>query len=330
MKRAHSPDPATTLPKTRIRALGVMALKGSMDPAMSIVRDFSKAHPEIKVYLNDYLRPYANKHLHPTTDAFLGSRVDVLLSLGGDGTFLNAARLVGGEKVPVLGVNLGRVGFLADASLENLREILDELLRNKYTLRRRMLLAIEHLRPSTHFDKLSAAPLRGHGLKKVFQDIVLNEVAFAGEMGGQMVELSVSANDVFLTGYRVDGLLVSTPTGSTAYSLSAGGPIIHPSGNSILLTPMNPASLSVRPLVLPDFMQLEVKSLMGKDKVAGLYVDGRHRCQLQSGDVVRIWKNPEGLKVIRPQETAYFHSLRTKLGWTGNRDTSAPLGDRVQ
>ncbi len=302
MKNTYPPDPATSLPKSRIRALGVLALKGDMDEAMGIVRDFAMEHPEVKVYLSDYLRPYAGKWLRPQTDAFLGSRVDALLSLGGDGTFLNAARLVRGEKIPVLGVNLGRVGFLADVSIDNLRRILDELLRNEYTLRRRMLLAIEHWR----------------GRKKLSGDIVLNEAAFAS-MDGQIVELSVFTNGVFLTEYHADGLLVSTPTGSTAHSLSAGGPIIHPSGNSILLTPMNPASLSMRPLVLPDFMELEVKSLMGGGKAVGLYVDGRHRCRLRLGDVVRIRKNPEGLNIIRPQGISYFHSLRTKLGWTGSR-----------
>ncbi len=305
MKRARAADPAITLPQSSIRSLGVMALKGRMDAAMDVVRAFALDHPEVKVYLNGYLKSYADRRMKPQTDAFLGSKVDALLSLGGDGTFLTAARLVRGEKVPILGVNLGRVGFLADASLDNLRKILEELLRRDYTLRRRMLLGIEHWR----------------GKKMLFQDIALNEIAFAGEMGGQMVELSVSARGRFLTEYRVDGLLVSTPTGSTAYSLSAGGPIIHPSGNSILLTPMNPASLSVRPLVLPDSMEIEVKNHMGEGKTVNLYVDGRHRRSFQPGDVIKLHKHPEGLRIIRPQDSSYFNSLRTKLGWTGSRDS---------
>src|SRR5262249_48880500 len=147
-----------------IRSLGVMALKGRMDRAMHIVRDFAQRHPGVKVFVNSYLKTYADKNLRPKNDAFLGSEVDVLLSLGGDGTFLTAARLVRGEKVPILGVNLGRVGFLADASLDNLGQILEELLRHDYTLRRRMLLEVEHWR----------------GKKLLFKDIVLNEVAFSG------------------------------------------------------------------------------------------------------------------------------------------------------
>src|SRR6185295_3162101 len=107
----------------------------------------------------------------------------------------------------------------------------------------------------------------------------------------------------FLTEYRVDGLLVSTPTGSTAYSLSAGGRIIHPSGNSILLTPMNPASLSVRPLVLPDFMEIEIQCHVGGDPATNLFVDGRRHVRLHTNDVVRIRKHPEGLRIIRPQSS---------------------------
>lgn len=314
MKPKRILDPAISLPESNIRSLGVIALKGRMDKAMEIVGVFAEAHPDVKVYLNDYLKFHAGKRMKTQSDAFLGSKVDVLLSLGGDGTFLAAARLVRGEKVPVLGVNMGRVGFLADVPLMNLRQSLEELLRRDYTLRRRMLLEIEHWR----------------GKKKLVQDIALNEAAFAGTVGSRMVELSVSANGRFLTEYRVDGLLVSTPTGSTAYSLSAGGPIIHPSGNSILITPMNPASLSVRPLVLPDFMEIEVQCHVGSDPATNLFIDGRRHVRLHTNDVVRIRKHPEGLRIIRPQSSSYFDSLRTKLGWTGSRDASTTLGDRVQ
>src|SRR5690606_11179642 len=153
------------------------------------------------------LRPQAGKGLGVKSDAFLAANVDALLSLGGDGTFLTAARLAHPRGIPVLGVNLGRTGFLADASLGNLAVILGELLRRDYSLRHRMVLEVEHARAG----------------KVLMRDVALNEAAFAGVMGGHMAELEVRAGGQFLTGYRVDGLLVSTPTGSTAYSLSAGG-----------------------------------------------------------------------------------------------------------
>jgi NAD+ kinase len=307
-------DSFVSKPEGDIRTLGVFALKGDPGPALDIVRAFAAAHPEVRVCLNGTLRPYARKGLRVHTDAYLGAQVDALLSLGGDGTFLTAARLAHGHGIPVLGVNLGRTGFLADVSLGNLGAIVEDLLRRDYTLRSRMLLQVDHLRRARQGDRQG---------KLLFRDIALNETAFAGLMGAQMAELEVKANGRFLTGYRVDGLLVSTPTGSTAYSLSAGGPIVHPSANSLLLTPMNPASLSVRPVVLPDSMVIEVRNTSGTGaggKPVNIFADGRERGVLKPGDVVRIRKHPVRLSIIRPHGSSYFDALRNKLGWTGDRD----------
>ncbi|MCD6025173.1 MAG: ATP-NAD/AcoX kinase [Fibrobacteria bacterium] len=289
-------------PDRDIRSLGVVALKGNIGPAVAVLRAFAAAHPEIKVYLNGRMREQAGKGLAVRGDAFLASKVDALLALGGDGTFLAAARLAHANNIPVLGVNLGRVGFLADVSLENLGSILEDLLRRRYTLRHRMVLDVEHWR----------------GRKRLLRDIALNEVAFTGLMGGQMLELDVRASGSFLTAYRVDGLLVSTPTGSTAYSLSAGGPIVHPAANTLLLTPMNPGSLSVRPLLLPDSMDIEVRNIAKAGRPPNLFSDGRSRGTVLSGDRVRIARHPDRLRIIRPQGSSYFDSLRNKLGWTGN------------
>jgi NAD+ kinase len=289
-------------PDRDIRTLGVFALKGDARAAVRIVRDFADAHPGVRVHLNGYLKPLAGRGLQAKSDAFLATKVDALLSLGGDGTFLTAARLGHARGIPVLGVNLGRTGFLADASLENLGVILDELSRRDYSLRHRMVLEVEHAR----------------GRKILLREVALNEAAIAGLMGGQMAELEVRAGGQFLTGYRVDGLLVSTPTGSTAYSLSAGGPIVHPSTNSLLITPMNPASLSVCPVVLPDSMEIEIRNT-AVDSL-NLFVDGRTRSELRAGDVVRVRKHPQRLHIIRPKGSSYFDSLREKLGWTGDMD----------
>ncbi len=297
-------DTFVTPPDREIRSLGVFALKGDAGPALEVVRAFAEAHPGVKVHLNTYLKPHAGRGLRVRSDAWLVANSDALLSLGGDGTFLTAARLAHGRGIPVLGVNLGRVGFLADVSLEDLGAILADLTRREYSLRNRLVLEVEHLR----------------GRKVVQRDVALNEAAFAGTLGSQMATLSVEANGSFLTDYRVDGLLVSTPTGSTAYSLSAGGPIVHPSANSILLTPLNPASLSVRPLVLPDSMEIVIRN---KTEVGGplrFFADGRLRGELREGDSVRIRRHPERLRIIRPKGSSYFDSLRNKLGWTGDRD----------
>ncbi|HLU69505.1 MAG TPA: NAD(+)/NADH kinase [Fibrobacteria bacterium] len=308
---APGPDDFVSEPVADIRTLGVVALKGDAGPALEIVRAFAQAHPEVRVYLNGYLRPHAGRGLTVQPDAVLATKVDALLSLGGDGTFLTAARLGHARGIPVLGVNLGRTGFLADASLDNLASILEDLMVRAYTLRHRLVLQVEQRR----------------GAKTLFRDIALNEVAFAGLMGGQMAELEVKANGQFLTTYRVDGLLVSTPTGSTAHALSAGGPIIHPATHSLLLTPMNPASLSVRPLILPDAMAIEVRhagelATGGKKARASvnIFADGRIHGALRSGDVVRITRHSDRLHIIRPRGATYFEALRNKLGWTGDRD----------
>lgn len=296
-------DPHISYPEKDVKSIGVIAFAGNMAPAMDILARWAEENPRIAVYLNESLKPFANKRMKVKPDAFLRARVDLLLSLGGDGTFLSASRLVRGENPPILGVNLGRVGFLADLTLDDLHRVLDEILRREYSLRRRMLVQVEVYR----------------GRTRVQHDIALNDVAITGQMGHQMVDLRVTAQGRFLTDYWVDGLIVSTPTGSTAYSLSAGGPIIHPSADSILLTPMNPTSLSVRPLILPDYMLISVRSNMDRGKQVRMFVDGRNQFELKPEHLILIRKHPEGIRLVRPKGSSYFDSLRNKLGWTGSR-----------
>lgn len=298
-------DPHITYPEKDIRSIGVVAFSGNMSAAMDTLHRWAEENTGIRVYINAYLKPFAGAGIKVRPEAFLSAKVDLLLSLGGDGTFLSAARMVRGAGTPILGVNLGRVGFLADVTLENLHRILDEILRREYSYRRRMLVKVEIWR----------------GRNRILEDIALNDVAITGQMGYQMVDLRVSAQGRFLTDYWVDGLIVSTPTGSTAYSLSAGGPIIHPSADSILLTPMNPTSLSVRPLVLPDYMTVTVRTNMGRDQDVNMFVDGRNQFKLLPEHTVIIRKHPEGICLVRPKGASYFDSLRNKLGWTGTRHT---------
>jgi NAD+ kinase len=296
-------DPHISYPEKDVRSIGVLAFSGDMAAAMDILRRWAEDNPRIKVHLNGFLRPFAGGALTVKPESFLSAKVDLLLSLGGDGTFLSAARMVRAAGTPILGVNLGRVGFLADVTLESLHRILDELLRREYSYRRRMLLSVEVWK----------------GRQRLLEDIALNDVAIAGQMGYQMVDLRVSAQGRFLTDYWVDGLVVATPTGSTAYSLSAGGPIIHPSEDCILLTPMNPTSLSVRPLVLPDYMTVAVRSNMARDREVNMFVDGRNQFRLLPEHTVIIRKHSEGIRLVRPKGASYFESLRNKLGWTGTR-----------
>lgn len=296
-------DHHITYPHKAVRSIGVVAFAGNMAPAVDLLNQWAEENPSIKVYANGFLKPFARGAIQAKPDAFLRSKVDLLLSLGGDGTFLSTARMVRGATTPILGVNLGRVGFLADVTLDSLHRILDEILRREYSYRRRMLVEVEVFR----------------GNEKLLDDLAMNDVAFTGQMGRQMVDLRVTAQGRFLTDYWVDGLLVSTPTGSTAYSLSAGGPILHPSADSLLLTPMNPTSLSVRPLILPDYMQISVRSNLGRDQEVNMFVDGRNRFMLKPEHTVIIRKHKHGVVLVRPKGSSFFESLRSKLGWTGSR-----------
>ncbi|MDB5047064.1 MAG: ppnK [Fibrobacteres bacterium] len=299
-----------TYPDRDVRCFGVVAFAGNMAPAMDILNRWAEENPSISIFINEYLKPFAHDGIKAKPDSFLRSKVDLLLSLGGDGTFLSAARLVRGAATPILGVNLGRVGFLADVTLDNLSRILDEILRREYSYRKRMLVEVEVYK----------------GTKRLLQDIAMNDVAFTGQMGHQMVDLRVTAQGRFLTDYWVDGLLVSTPTGSTAYALSAGGPIIHPSADSLLLTPMNPTSLSVRPLILPDYMLVSVRSNLGRNMEVNMFVDGRNQFKLKPEHTVLIRKHKEGVRLVRPKGSSYFDALRSKLGWTGSRRSRDAAG----
>jgi NAD+ kinase len=296
-------DSHITYPERDVRSIGVVAFSGNMGPALDILNRWADENPGINVYINDYLKPFAGNGLKAKPESFLSSKVDLLLSLGGDGSFLSAARLVRGARTPILGVNLGRVGFLADVTLDDLPRILDEIQRREYSYRKRMLIQVEVYDQS----------------RLLLEDIAMNDVAFAGQMGHQMVDLRVTAQGRFLTDYWVDGLLVSTPTGSTAYAMSAGGPIIHPSADSILLTPINPTSLSVRPLVLPDYMLVGVRSNLGRTSEVNMFVDGRIQFKLTPKHTVLIRRHKEGVRLVRPKGSSYFESLRSKLGWTGSR-----------
>lgn len=309
---AISIDDHISEPQKDIRSIGIIAFAGDMAPAMEILKQWATHNPTIHFYLNQFLKPFASSRFQFKSDEFLRSKVDLLLSLGGDGTFLSTARLVCGKRVgkssttsspPILGVNLGHVGFLADVALESLSRILDEIQKRDYSFRKRMLLKVEVFK----------------GKQKLLEDIALNDVTFTGQMGHQMVDLRVTAQGRFLTDYWVDGLLVSTPTGSTAYSLSAGGPIIHPSADSLLITPMNPTSLSVRPLILPDYMTISLSSNMGRGKEVNVFIDGRNQFKLKPEHRVEICKHFEGVILVRPIGSSYFDSLRNKLGWTGSR-----------
>jgi NAD+ kinase len=228
----------------------------------------------------------------------LARESDLLLVLGGDGTLLAAARVAAQRGIPILPINMGSLGFLTSFTLEEMFPALEETLAGRSSLSERIMLCAELHRAGQVIDG-----------QRVLNEAVINKGALA-----RMIELELKIDGAFVCRYRADGLIVATPTGSTAYSLSAGGPIVHPSVESLIITPICPHTLSDRPLVLRDSSSIEV-SLSGDAESVFLTLDGQKGIPMQSGDRLRIVRAPERLKLIQPPRKSYFDILRSKLKW---------------
>lgn len=228
----------------------------------------------------------------------LAGEVDLMLVLGGDGTMIATARMIGDQEVPVLGVNYGGLGYLAEFRIEELYSALESILSGNYRLDRRVMLAVELLR-----DDVSLTTNR------VLNDVVINKSALA-----RIIEIEASFNGQFVNSFRADGLIVSTPTGSTAYNLSAGGPVIFPSMNAVVITPICPFTLSNRPIVVPDNADIELILKTDHEEVA-LTLDGQVGFPLKAGDRVAIRKSRTTFNLIQPSNRNYFDVLRDKLRW---------------
>ncbi len=225
---------------------------------------------------------------------------DLIIVLGGDGTLLSAARLVAGSKrnVPLFGVNLGTLGFMAEVSLTELYESLEKAIAGRLRSEERMMLSATIIRGGRKLSEYTA-----------LNDAVVNKGTLA-----RMVELDVSVGDDHLTSIRADGLILATTTGSTAYSLSAGGPIIHPTIHCMVLTPICPHTLSNRPIVIPDSSVVRMK-LLSQSEGVSLSLDGQVMEQIIRGDIVEIRKAKYRVKMIKHPTKDYYEILRTKLKW---------------
>jgi NAD+ kinase len=223
---------------------------------------------------------------------------DLLLVLGGDGTLLAAARVAAPRGIPILPINMGSLGFLTSFRLEELYPALEEILAGRLTISERVMLHAELQRGDKILDK-----------QTVVNEVVINKGALA-----RMIELELSIDRDFVCRYRADGLIVASPTGSTAYSLSAGGPIVHPSVESFIITPICPHTLSDRPVVVGDTSIIEVKLSAGTESVF-LTLDGQKGIPLQATDRVRISRAQQLLKLIQTPNKSYFEILRNKLKW---------------
>jgi NAD+ kinase len=230
----------------------------------------------------------------------LAEKADLLVVLGGDGTLLSVAREVGSQTVPILGVNLGTLGFLAEFAPSEEREILERVLRGEYDTYPRMRLDVRAVRAG----------------QELFRSHALNDGVITRAHLSRMIHLEASADGVPVTTYYGDGLIVATPTGSTAYTLSAGGPILMPGARVFVLTPICPHALTQRPIVLPDSTRLAI-SVHPRDGAAHLTVDGQLGLSLEDGDRIEVSASPHPAHFVASPFRSHFEVLRTKLGWGG-------------
>jgi NAD+ kinase len=228
----------------------------------------------------------------------LAARAEMLLVLGGDGTLLAVGRAAGEREVPILPVNLGSLGFLTSVKLDELYGVLEEVQAGQHRISERIQLDTEVLRGGQITER-----------NRALNDAVLSKATLA-----RIIDMELAIDGHYVCSYRADGLIISTPTGSTAYSLSAGGPIVYPTVDAFLITPICPHSLTNRPLVIPDSMTLELAFQAG-DNAAFLTLDGQVGVELHEGDRVVIRKAAKRLKLVRPLRKTYFEILRNKLKW---------------
>ncbi|GAB5464929.1 MAG: NAD kinase [Candidatus Kapaibacteriales bacterium] len=236
--------------------------------------------------------------IYPTND--FGKIADVAISFGGDGTILTLGKLLLESDVPIMGVNVGRLGFLAEFRVEDLEKGMKELVTGNYRLTDRSLLT---------------ATCNG---KKGY---ALNDIVIERQLSSRMITIEAYANNSHIADYKADGLIVATPTGSTAYNLSSGGPIIAPECQVFCLTPIAPHSLSLRPLVVPDSSEIRLVP-HSRDGSTHLVMDGQEQLTVEDGQTIFIRKSQNSIKLINTQSGSYFSSLKEKLSWAA----SSPVG----
>jgi len=279
-----------------MKNIGIIAKRGEPE-AIKAVKDFLrwmkgknfKFFVESEVAKALKITGYSRKEIP--------SKSDLIIVFGGDGTLLSVARLVGKMGVPILGVNLGGLGFITEISRDDIRKEIDKVFSGNFSFEERIMLLADVYRKGRKIARQNA-----------LNDVVLNKSALS-----RMFEFDISINDQYVSTFRADGLILSTPTGSTAHSLSAGGPILYPTLGSFLMTPICPHTLTSRPIVLPDTFVLEVTVKSG-DNVY-LTLDGQVGFPLKVKDRIKIRKADYKTKFLVLHDRDYFQILRTKLKW---------------
>ena len=260
------------------------------------IEEILKSKGCMVLYGNTFNKSNTKMKIQTYSDKYLSSNCDLVIAIGGDGTMLSCSRLFGIEEIPILGINLGTLGFLTDIAPDELTTKLLEVINGKYTLDKRFFL-------ETYIK----------GSKKNY--IALNEVVIHSGAIAQLIEYDLFIDDVFVFRQKADGLIISSPTGSTAYSLSGGGPIVHPSLDAISIVPMFPHSLSSSPLVVNAKSQLKIITV-GKQNKANLSFDSHNSIHIPGENEIHISKSSSMLNLLHPVDHDFYDGCRNKLGWS--------------
>ncbi len=265
--------------------------------AIRIICNALRVHGELLIH---YLDPdQVNPDCTQASIEQIGQQADLAVSVGGDGTLLTAARYMVDYEIPLVGINLGRLGFLADVTMDDLEKHLSGIFAGKYSAEKRFL--------------LHGQIVQQDGSEKIHHS--LNDIILHSHESISMIEFEVYSGGELINKQRADGLIVATPTGSTAYSLSGGGPIMHPTLDALALVPICPHTLSNRPIVLPSDQLIEIR--LSNPKMRGrVSFDGITRAIITANDRIKITRYPREITLIHPSDYDYFHILRAKLKWS--------------
>ncbi len=286
---------------TKFNTIGLVVRK-EMQSHLSTISQVTSAlerHADVLVHCLDF--DAQSSGLATTSIQTLVDQSDLVISLGGDGTLLTAARALVNKDTPLLGVNMGRLGFLADVTIGDFESHLEEVMEGKYTVEKRFFIEGEIHSP----DRVKS------------RDIALNDIILHNYKSLSMIEYEVYLDGKLIHKQRADGVIVTTPTGSTAYALSGGGPIMHPSLETLAIVPICPHTLSNRPIVLPAHQNIEIL-LSHPDSAAKINYDGRSTVKMTTEEKIRINRYPRPLTLLHPQNYDYFEMLRAKLSWSAH------------
>ena len=288
--------------KSEFSCVGVVG-RSRRDGVEAVLETLLKAldRSGARIMLEDRFRSHVAEEYPVHERATIGAEADLVIVVGGDGSMLSAARDLIPHGKPMLGVNRGRLGFLTDISPDRLEEQIAEVLTGQYSSEERFLLDVRVLRDD----------------KVVAEGDALNDVVVNSGTSAQMIEMELYIDGEFVNRQRADGLIISTPTGSTAYSLSGGGPIMHPSLDALLVVPMFPHALSSRPIVIRGDSEIRI-DVLGRNRIhPPVTCDGQVNMTARPGDSVLLRRNPSVLTLLHPRGYSFYASCRDKLHWSG-------------